>query len=491
MAGNRDVWLGRRDDEGDRDAEAAQNEKRRWPKGFDAELARRRLRGESELAGAALREEIVRLVAELRPTAQAYLDGHPHLSLAEHDAYIRDSIVRPAVTSFNQWAGRVARDLLPESTVGEVFSRLRGLGPLGALMDNPTITEIMVNGPDVPVYVEREGRIVKAVPEITLTEDEILLALERMQAGRGQPLGEGNPTVEVRLPYARVTAVHQKLAPLGGPILTIRKRSEITLTAAELIEKGMLSPALWAFLAACLEGGSNILIAGDFGSGKTTLAQALISALPGDKRIVTVEDPIEFAVTHPHVLQLEVHHATLAGQGAISARALVRLCLRLRPTYLVVGEVRDEAAWDMVDAMSLGHAGSLSTIHGQTPRAALKRLEHLCLRAADAPPLPAVRSALAEAINLIVVARRHTEPSDRGGATRRVVSAVSEVRGLEGDVYQMQDLLVWRDGALQPTGFAPSERLVERAADRGIALPDLGGRGFDDSGDSRRERAPW
>lgn len=207
-------------------------------------------------------------------------------------------------------------------------------------------------------------------------------------------------------------------------------------------------------------------------------------------RIITVEDPIEFALTHPHVVQLEVSHANLAGQGAITARSLVHVCMRLRPTYLVVGEARDEAAWDMVTAMRVGPAGSLTTTHADSPRGALKRLEHLCLWATDGPPLVAVRSTLAETIHLIVIVRRQTDPAS--GGVRRVVTAVAEVRGLEGEVYQVEDLLEWRDGALCPTGYGPSERLLSRAESHGVAIPDLGGRGaFKGGRAGGGERTPW
>jgi pilus assembly protein CpaF len=337
--------------------------------------------------------------------------------------------------------------------------------------------------------VERAGTLVDA--GITLTREEILLALERMQAGTGHPLSALNPMVEVRLAHARVTAVHERIA-LGGPSLTIRLRSRTPLTAEDLLRKGMLPAQLWEFLCACLAGGANIVIAGETGSGKTTLAQALLAALPAHRRIVTVEDPIEFALERPWVEQLEVAHPDLGGQGGVSARALVRLCLRLRPDHIVVGEVRDEAAWDMLDAMSVGHSGSLSTVHAGSPRGALQRLEHLSMRAGQDAPLGSVRSTLVEAINLIVVVRRRVETNNQ---VRRVVVAVSEVCGLEGDLYRVQDLVSWQGFGLRTTGLGLSERLTGRLKDAGYTLPSLGALGVaaGTRGDvyKREDRAQW
>lgn len=434
--------------------------------------------GQEELAGDKLRMEINRQARELRARVTAYLDENAGQTVREADRHIREALVRPAVEAFNRHAGREARPRLPAAAVAEIFSRLRGLGPLDRLMEDGAITEILVDGPGKPVYVEKRGQLLTT--DVTLTREEILLSLERMQAGEGHPLSALNPVVEVRLPTARVTAVHERLVPLGGPSLTIRRRSTIPLTGEDIVRLGMLPAQVLAFLSLCLNTGSNLLIAGGTSSGKTTLAQVLLMQLPPENRLLTVEDPVELALQdRPRTQQLEVRHADLKGEGGVSTRALVRLCLRLRPDNMVIGKVLDGAALDMVDAMATGHRGSLSTLHAGDPRATFARLEQLCLRGDDAPPLPSVRATVAQAINLIVVTKRVRAATTRGGdgagEWKRVVSAVSEVRGLEGDVPRLQDLLTWQEGAraLQPTGLSISEELATQVEQAGLRLPSL------------------
>ena len=440
----------------------------------EAETWRSKLLGQVELEGDKLRAEINRQARALRAQVEGYLEETPGLSAAEYDRHIRDELVRPAVEHFNRTA--LGRERLPGSAVAEIVSRLRGLGPLDALLGDETVTEIMVDGPGKPVYVERRGKIVRT--PVTLAREEILLALERMQAGEGQPLSAQNPIIEVRLANARVNALHNKIDPLDGPSMTIRLRSTRPLTGEQLIRAGMLPAQVFDWLSICLAAGANMVIAGPTGSGKTTLMQALLLALP-PRRIITVEDPIELALGGRDwsTKQLEVQHADINGNGAVTARTLVRQSLRMRPEFLAVGEVLDGAAWDMVDAMSLGHAGSVSTVHAGSPRGALSRLERLCLRAEGVPGLPVIQASLVEAINLIVVVRL-LRPRTRGLPApgeegRRVVTAISEVRGLQGDVYTVEDLFTWQEDALRPTGMGLSTEMTERLEDAGVDLPTV------------------
>jgi len=440
----------------------------------EAEAWRSKLLGQVELEGAKLRAEINRQARVLRSRVEAYLEETPGLSTTDYDRHIRDDLVRPAVEHFNRTAQ--GRERLPHSAVAEIFSRLRGLGPLDVLLGDETITEIIVDGPGKPVYVERRGKIGRT--QVTLTREEILLTLERMQAGEGQPLSAQNPIVEVRLANARVNALHTRIDPLDGPSMTIRLRSTQPLTGEQLIRDGMLPAQVFTWLSVCLAAGANMVIAGPTGSGKTTLMQALLLALP-PRRIITVEDPIELALGARDwtTKQLEVQHADSNGNGAVSARALVRQSLRMRPEVLAVGEVTDGVAWDMVDAMSLGHEGSVSTVHAGSPRGTLSRLERLCLRAEGVPALPVIQASLAEAINLIVVVRllrpRRRGPRTAGEEGTRVVTAISEVRGLQGDVYTVEDLFTWQDGALRPTGMGLSAALMERIEAGETDLPNV------------------
>lgn len=424
------------------------------------------LMGKAELSGDALRERLAALAAELSGPVQDYLDSHPDLSVAEHDAHIRAGIIAPAVQTINRRAQGAPR--LPGGAADRVFERLRGLGPIAPLLEDLTITQALITGPGKPAFVERAGRWVDT--DIVCTEEEILHAIDRMQllAGGGHPLNRGNPVVEIFLPRARVTCTDKSLLH-NGPGIALRLRSEEALTADDLLAGGMLPPAAFSFLADSLRAGANIIVGGDMGAGKTTFMQALLLTLPPDRHIVTIENPVELDLhALPHVSQLAVVPADLQGRGGVDARALVRHGLRLKANHMVMGEVRDGAAWDMVDVLSWGHGGSVSTVHGGSPRAVWERLETLCLWAHDAPPLPAVRRTMARALDLIVIVRQR----ELAGESRRVVTAIAEVQRLEGDNPVIQDLWTWEeDDGLRPTGADLSEHLADLLKSKKIVLP--------------------
>lgn len=443
-----------------------------WERGADQTGREGRVPSERSLAGPALRERILELVEALRPAAQAYLDAHPAVAAEAQDAHLREQLIGPAVAAYNAQARYQARETLPPAALAEVFARLRGFGPLAALMADPTISEIMVNGPDRPIYLERAGRLVPAGTAdhpLTLTEEEIMLLLERMQAGSAPALSENNPLVEIRLPLARVNAMDRSLCPLQGPIMTIRLRSLVPLTATEIVARRMVSAPLLRFLALALQGGLNIVIAGDFGGGKTTLAQVLLSLQPRDMRLITIEDPIEWVLSHPNAVQMEVRGDALGTRTPVDARELVRQTVRYRPTIIAQGELRDAAALTLLEVARLAH-GSLTTTHAEDAYEALTRVERLCLRAGDAPPLEVVQADIATRLHLVVIVERQVDPDD---TVRRVVRSVHEVMGLnERGIYQMQELFGWDEAAGEARyRMAPSRRLVARAAGHRVALP--------------------
>ena len=292
---------------------------------------------------------------------------------------------------------------------------------------------------------------------------------------RGQMVSESSPVQEIRLPMARVTAVYDRIAP-RGPSLVVRLRARRTLQREDLIAWQTIPEPMWDALAALSHGGANLIISGETSSGKTTLLQTLLASLPERRRIVTIEDPIEIDLPRSRLQQLEVRYNNNEGAGAFNQRQLVRLCLRLRPDHVIVGEVRDGAAWDMVDAMSLGHNGSLTTIHAGSPIQSLLRLESLCLRAEDAPPLVAVRRTIVDAVNLVVQMRRMAIQQGEQQVMRRVVTAICEVTGLaeageQGAPYRLRPLAVMQDRVLRPTGNALSPQLALRLLDAGVQPP--------------------
>jgi pilus assembly protein CpaF len=351
-----------------------------------------------------------------------------------------------------------------------VFADIVGYGPLEPFLSDPEITEIMVNGPST-VFVERYGKI--ETTDATFEDDAHLRRIiDRIVSPIGRRVDETSPMVDARLPSGhRVNATIPPLS-LDGSLLTIRKFSATPYTAQDLITNGTVSANLIAFLRACVESRVNIVISGGTGSGKTTLLNVTSSFIPDNERIVTIEDVAELQLRRKHVLRLEKRPPNIEGKGEITIRQLVVNALRMRPDRIVVGEVRGGEALDMLQAMNTGHDGSMTTLHSNSPRDSLRRIETMVMMAGMDLPSRAIREQVASSIELII----HVERL-RDGA-RKVVN-VTEVQGLEGETIVLQDLFYFAQtdfknghvfGKLKATGLRP--RFMEKFRKSGISLPD-------------------
>lgn len=346
-----------------------------------------------------------------------------------------------------------------------------GYGPLQAYLDDDDVTEVMVNGPS-KVYIERDGKLERVKGEFS-SEDHLRRVIERIVGRVGRRIDESSPLVDARLEDgSRVNAIIPPLA-FSGSTLTIRKFGRHPLTINELINKHTLSMQLVTLLHAAVEAKLNILVSGGTGTGKTTLLNALSSFVPHDERIVTIEDAVELQLQQEHVVRLEARPRNIEGAGEVTIRDLVRNSLRMRPDRIIVGEVRGGESLDMLQAMNTGHEGSLSTLHANSPRDAVARLETMVLMSGLDLPLRAIREQISSAIDIIVHLGRLRD------GTRRVTS-VTEVQGMEGQVITLQDVYAFdysagvdesgkHQGATVPTGIRP--QFTERMQDLGIALP--------------------
>jgi len=354
----------------------------------------------------------------------------------------------------------------------EVADEILGHGPLEPLLRDPGITEIMVNGPR-HIYIERAGKILPVAARFA-SDAHLRRTIDKIVGRVGRRVDESSPMVDARLADgSRVNAVVEPIA-LDGAMLTIRKFSADPFTDRDLITFGTFTPQVRDVLQACVRGRLNIVISGGTGSGKTTLLNVISSYIPADERIVTIEDAAELQLNQEHVLRLEARPPNSEGTGEVAIRELVRNALRMRPDRIVVGEVRDGAALDMLQAMNTGHDGSITTIHANTPRDSLSRLETMVLMAGVDLPVRAIREQVAGAIDLIIQQARLKD------GTRRIV-AITEVAGMEGEIITLQDLFTFdysagRDasgrflGALRPTGLRP--KFTQHLSDQGIEVPN-------------------
>ncbi len=360
---------------------------------------------------------------------------------------------------------RVERQRMLEQIIDEIL----GFGPIQPLLNDDTITEIMVNGP-YRCYVERKGKLTLA--DATFQSDEhCMRVIERIIAPIGRRVDESKPYEDARLPDgSRVNIIIPPLA-LNGPVITIRKFPKYRISIDDYVRYGTATPEMMEFLRACVEARLNVYVSGGTGSGKTTLLNILSSFIPSDERIVTIEDAAELRLNQDHVVRLEARAANIEGKGAVSIMDLVKNALRMRPDRIVVGETRGGEALSMLQAMNTGHDGSLSTGHANSPRDMLGRLETMCLMAGVDLPARAIREQIASALDLIIQIARLKDGS------RKVIN-ITEVQGMEGDTIVLQDVFVFEQtgyvdgkvqGRLRPTGIRP--KFAEKFEAAGIRLP--------------------
>src|SRR5512138_1107660 len=351
----------------------------------------------------------------------------------------------------------------------QIAAEILGLGPLQPLLEDDTITEIMVNGAK-NIYIERKGKVHR-VPVTFENNDHVMRIIDRIVAPLGRRIDESSPYVDARLPDgSRVNAVIPPIS-LVGPVLTIRKFSRNPITVEQLVQFGSVTQEAVQFLKACVESRLNIVISGGTGSGKTTLLNVLSGFIPSDERILTIENAAELQLLQEHVVTLVSRPPNTEGRGAITIRDLVVNALRMRPERIIVGEIRDAAALDMLQAMNTGHDGSMTTAHSNSPRDTLSRIETMTLMAGMELPVRAIREQVSSAIDLVV----HQERMRDG---TRKVTHITEVSGMEGEVITMTDIFVFEQtgiengqivGRLRPTGLRP--KFMDKIEASGINLP--------------------
>ena len=351
----------------------------------------------------------------------------------------------------------------------QIAAEILGFGPLQPLLDDETITEVMVNGAK-NIYVERNGKIIR-VPLSFESDDHVMRIIDRIVAPLGRRIDESSPYVDARLPDgSRVNAVIPPIS-LVGPVLTIRKFFKTPITIEQLIQFGSVTPEALQFMKSCVESRINVVISGGTGSGKTTLLNILSQFIPNDERIVTIENAAELQLRQEHVVTLESRPPNIEGRGEVTIRQLVVNALRMRPDRIIVGEIRDEAALDMLQAMNTGHDGSMTTCHSNGPRDTLSRIETMTMMAGMELPVRAIREQVASAIDVVI----HQERMRDG--TRKIVN-ITEVSGMEGDVITMTDIFLYEQsgyeegkviGRLRPTGLRP--KFIDKIEASGIHLP--------------------
>jgi pilus assembly protein CpaF len=343
---------------------------------------------------------------------------------------------------------------IKEQLFKEILDEILGFGLLQSLLEDDTVTEVMVNGPN-SVYVEQVGKLVKTGIKFD-NDDAVLRIIEKIILPLGRRIDADSPTVDARLPDgSRVNAVIPPVA-IDGPILTIRKFAKGRLSVNQLIEYGSVTANMAKFLEACVISRLNIMISGGTGSGKTTLLNVLSSFIPESERIVTIEDAAELQLQQDHIVRMETKPPNIEDKYGVTIRELVRNSLRMRPDRIVVGEVRGGEALDMLQAMNTGHDGSLTTLHANSPRDALSRLETLCMMAGMELPINVIREQVASAIDLIVQQSRLSDGS-------RKITSITEVAGMEGQTIVMTDIFKF-----EKTGISPEGKVIGELKPTGI-----------------------
>ena len=398
-----------------------------------------------------------RLLAELDPSMD--------ISRLDEVRHTIQGLFEQILSEENIVLSRPERARLFEQIAAEIL----GLGPLQPLLEDESITEIMVNGAK-NIYIERKGKLHR-VPVTFENNEHVMRIIDRIVAPLGRRIDEASPYVDARLQDgSRVNAVIPPVS-LVGPVLTIRKFAKNPITVDQLVQFGTLTVEALQFLKACVEARLNVVISGGTGSGKTTLLNILSGYIPDDERIVTIENAAELQLRQEHVVTLESRPPNIEGRGEITIRHLVVNALRMRPDRIIVGEIRDEAALDMLQAMNTGHDGSMTTLHSNGPRDTLSRLETMTLMAGMDLPSRAIREQVSSAIDVVV----HQDRMRDG--TRKIVN-ITEVSGMEGDVITMTDIFVFEQsgiengkiaGRLRPTGLRP--KFMDQIEAAGIHLP--------------------
>ncbi|TIC84131.1 CpaF family protein [Nocardioides sp. GY 10127] len=430
------------------------------------------------VAGTATSPRTARLAAGPDPVAELKRQVHsqlvaslgPKLYDAALSAEDLEAQVRSALSAAVDAADRPMSGRERSRITQEIADDILGYGPLQPLLDDPDLTEVMVNSAQ-DIWVERDGRLQRV--DATFTDEAHLRrTIDKIVARVGRRVDESSPMVDARLPDgSRVNAVIPPLV-LDGSTLTIRKFAPDPYTADDLVGFGTLTTEGAELLGACVRGRLNILVSGGTGAGKTTTLNVLSSYLPDDERIVTIEDAAELRLMQEHVIRMEARPANIEGRGAVTIRDLVRNALRMRPDRIVVGEIRDAAALDMLQAMNTGHDGSLSTVHANSPRDALARVETMVMMAGLDLPVRAIREQVASAIDVIVQQRRLKDGSRR-------ITSITEVVGMEGDVVTLQEVFAFDHsagfdehgrsrGRLRATGLRP--RFLETLSDSGVRV---------------------
>ena len=403
----------------------------------------------------------VRGSAEMHDTIVAR--AHDRL-LKDLDARVLDQLdSEEARTHVSEAAAAVVAEIAPdaagvtkEEIVRDVVNEIVGFGPMQPLLDDPEVTEVMVNGPS-EVYYERGGLLYVSSVRFR-DEQHIRRVADRIVGAVGRRLDESSPMVDARLPDgSRVNIVIPPIA-VRSPTITVRKFQTDRHSVEDLVRIGSLSEEVAGFVRACVVSKVNIVISGGTGTGKTTMLNALSQFIPERERIVTIEDPVEIQLRQQHVVPLEARPAGTEGKGEMTQRDLLRNALRMRPDRIIIGEVRGPEAFDMLQAMNTGHEGSITTVHANSPRDALSRIENMVMMAGFDLPTRAIREQMASALHLILQVNRMVDGS------RRMI-AVTEVAGMEGDLVALQDIFTFErgeltsggqmDGSLRPTGIRP------------------------------------